>query len=69
MIILNSTDNLRVNLNNAITTSQFDMLASFRDLTISTNTYSPNRNLTQTNSVTDVNLVTAPSAGTNRIID
>jgi hypothetical protein len=68
MIVLDTTtDNLQVVLNAAITTNQLQCVSSWRDIT--TTGYTPGRTVTNTNSTTDVNLVPAPAASTQRVID
>ena len=68
MIVLDTTtDNLQVVLWFAITTNQLQCVATYRDIT--TTGYTPWRVVTNTNSTTDVNLVTAPAASTQRVID
>lgn len=68
MIILNATtDNVQVVLGGAVTTNQLQCLSSYRDIT--TTAYTPGRTVTNTNSTTDVNLVPAPAASTQRVVD
>lgn len=68
MLILNATtDNIQVVLSGAVTTNQLPCMASWRDIT--TTTFTPGRTVTNTNSTTDVNLVPAPGASTQRVCD
>ena len=68
MIILGATtDKLQAVLESAITTSQLDCVASWRDLTATT--YTPGRTLSNTNDTTDADIVPAPAASTQRVID
>lgn len=67
LILTETTDNLQVVLAGAITTNQLPCYATWRDIT--TSAYTPGRSATNTNSTTDVNLVAAPAASTQRVID
>jgi len=69
MIILSATtDKIQIVLGGAITTNQAQCVASWRDIT-STPTYTAGRSLANTNSTTDVDLIAAPAASTQRVID
>lgn len=68
MIILSATtDNLQVVLDGAVTTSQLQCVASWRDVT--TTAYTPGRTVIVTNDTTDVNAVAAPASSTQRVVD
>lgn len=67
IVLTETTDNLQVVLSGAITTNQLRCYASYRDIT--TTGYTPGRNATNTNDTTDVNVVAAPAASTQRVID
>ena len=68
MIVLSeTTDNLQAVLAGAITTNQLNCFASWRDVT--TTDYTPGRSVINTNSTTDVNVVAAPAASTQRVVD
>ena len=68
MIILSqTTDNLQVVLGGNVTASQLQCAAFWRDVT--TTDYTPGRTLAVTNNTTDVNVVAAPAASTQRVID
>lgn len=67
MILSATTDNLQVVLGGAVTTNQLPCVTSWRDIT--TTDYTPGRTVTNTNSTTDVNIVPAPAASTQRVID
>lgn len=67
LILTATTDNLQVVLGGAITTNQLPCVSSWRDIT--TTAYTPGRTTTNTNSTTDVNIVPAPAASTQRVID
>lgn len=68
MIVLTATtDNLQVVLNAAHTTNPMRCFASWRDIT--TSAYTPGRTVDNTNGTTDVNLVPAPAASTQRVAD
>lgn len=68
MIILSTTnDKLQVVLDAAHTSAALKCSASFRDRT--STTFTPNRTVTDTNGTTDVDLVAAPAASTQRIVD
>lgn len=68
MIILTAqTDNLQAVLAGSVTANQLHCMTSWRDVT--TSTYTPGRTLALTNNVTDVNIVPAPGASTQRVVD
>lgn len=68
MIILTATtDNVQVVLAGNVTTNQLPCYASWRDIT--TTAYTPGRTLVNTNNTTDVNVVPAPAASTQRVAD
>jgi hypothetical protein len=67
LILTEETDNLQVVLAGAVTTNQLQCVASWRDITVSA--YTPGRTVVATNSTTDVNIVPAPAASTQRVID
>lgn len=68
MIILSqTTDKIRVVLENSVATNQMQCYASFRDSNNAT--FSPSRNAVATNNVTAVDLVAAPDSGYYRGID
>ena len=66
MLIITSTDVIRVTTT-AITTNAMDCVTSYREITATT--YTPARTVIVTNGVTAVNIVPAPSAGTQRVVD
>lgn len=67
IILTNTTDNLQAVLAGNVSANQLQCIASYRDVT--TTTYTPGRVLTSTNNTTDVNIVTAPTASTQRVVD
>jgi hypothetical protein len=68
MIILsNTTDNLQIVLGGTITTNQLNVVTSWRDIT--TTDYTAGRTVVNTNNGTDVNIVPAPAASTQRVVD
>lgn len=67
IILTETTDKLQIVLGGAITTNQLQCFASYRDVT--TSGLTPGRNGTNTNSTTDVDIVTSPASSTQRIID
>lgn len=68
MIILSSTsDALRIDLNAAHTTNALQCVASWRDIT--TTAYTPGRTLALSNGTTVADIVAAPAASTQRVID
>jgi len=68
MIILsNTTDNLQIVLGGTITTNQLNVVTSWRDIT--TTDYTAGRTVENTNNGTDVNIVPAPAASTQRVVD
>lgn len=68
MIILDATtDNLQIVLGGTVTTNQLPVLTSWRDIT--TTAYTPGKTVVNTNNTTDVNIVPAPGASTQRVVD
>lgn len=67
IILTETTDNLQVVLDGAVTTNQLQCVTSWRDIT--TTAYTPGRTVTVTNDTTDVNIVSAPAASTQRVVD
>ena len=67
MIILKETDTLQIVLGAAKTSLDMDIAVSYRDVTATT--FSHERMLTNSNGLTDVNILTAPAAGHAYIID
>lgn len=68
MIILPTTnDVLRITLGAAHTTNPLQLVASWRDIT--TTTYAPGNSLGASNGTTPANIVAAPGASTQRVID
>jgi hypothetical protein len=68
MIILSTTnDKIEVVLGEAQTSAAMQCFASFRDIT--TSAYSPSRQLSTTNGTTPVDMVSAPGASTQRVVD
>lgn len=68
MFILNNiTDSIEVVLTGAITTSQLQVMTSYRDITSSA--YTPGRQLTNTNNTTPVSICNSPSSGVSRVLD
>lgn len=68
MIVLSqTTDNLQVVLDGAITTNQLECMVSWRDRT--STTFTADRTVTTTNNTTDVTIAAAPAASTQRVID
>lgn len=68
MIVLDTTnDKIQVVLGGTVTTNQLDCYAAWRDIT--TTTYVPGKNAPATNNTTDVDLVAAPAASTQRVVD
>ena len=68
IILTEATDTLQAVLAAAITTNQLQCFSCWRDITI-TPTYTPGRSGINTNNTTDVNLVAAPAASTQRVVD
>ena len=67
IILTNSTDKITAKLGGAVTTNQMRTFASYRDTT--TTSITPGRNATTTNGATSIDIVGAPVASTQRIID
>jgi hypothetical protein len=67
MIIIKETDTLQLVLAAAKTSLDMDIVVNYRDVTATT--FSHERLLTNSNGVTDVNILTQPAAGHSYIID
>lgn len=67
MIILKDTDTLQIVLGAAKTANDMDIAVSYRDIT--STTFSHERMLTNSNGLTDVNILTAPASSHQYIID
>lgn len=67
IILTNTTDNLQIVLAGNVTANQLNVVTSYRDIT--TTTYTPGRTVVNTNNTTDVNIVPAPAASTQRVVD
>lgn len=68
MLILTAvTDNIKVNIEGAHTTNALPIFAAYRDITATS--FTPGRNLVNTNGATPVNGVPAPAASTQRVVD
>jgi hypothetical protein len=67
IILANTTDNLQIVLGGTVTANQLNIVTSWRDVT--TTAYTPGRTLTNSNNTTDVNIVPAPAASTQRVVD
>jgi len=68
IVLATTTDKLQVVLAGAVTTNQLPCVATFREAT--STTFIPSKNVTNTNSGTDVDLVPAPAgSSTYRIVD
>jgi hypothetical protein len=67
LILTSTTDNIQVKLAGSITTNQLNCFTSYRDTT--TTSITPGRNVSNTNNTTAINLVSSPSASTQRIVE
>lgn len=68
MIVLSATtDAVQVVLGGAVATSQLPCVSSWRDITATT--YTAGRTAANTNNTTDVDVVPAPAASTQRVVD
>ncbi len=68
MIVLTATtDNLQLVLDAAHTSAALKVVTCWRDIT--TTDYTPGRTRTDSNGTTDVNIVPAPAASTQRVVD
>lgn len=67
MIVLDTTSaTLAVVLGGAVTTNQLPIVASYIDLLLTQDSYTPATNTTQTNNTTNVSAATSPAASTTR---
>lgn len=67
IVLANTTDKVQVVLAGAVATNQCQCIACWRDIT--STTYAAGRSLANTNGSTDVDLIAAPAASTQRVID
>lgn len=68
MLVLSEiTDNLQAVLGGSVTANQLQCVSNWRDITATA--YQAGRTLANTNNTTDVNIVPAPAASTQRVID
>lgn len=67
IILTETTDNLQLVLGGAVTADELDVLSAWRDIT--TTAYTPGRTVSTSNGTTDVNIVPAPAASTQRVVD
>lgn len=69
MIVLSqTTDKIQVVLGGTVATNQAQCVACWRDIT-ATPSYTAGRSVANTNDTTDVDLIAAPAASTQRVID
>lgn len=70
LILSNTTDSIQIVLGGAVSSSQLQFTASYRDISYTpSDAFTPDRNVGVTNNTTDANIVAAPSANTYRLID
>jgi hypothetical protein len=67
MLILTSTDKVRVVLSATVTTNQLQCVVSYRD--IDATTYDADNHALLTNNTTPVDLAASPAAGVKRVVD
>lgn len=67
LVLANTTDTIKAVLGGSITTNQLQVISSWRDIT--TSAYTPGRTVVDTNDTTAVDIVAAPSASTQRVVD
>ncbi|MGC4020984.1 MAG: hypothetical protein QM734_03125 [Cyclobacteriaceae bacterium] len=67
LILNNTTDNIQIVLSASATTNQLNCITSYRDLT--SNSFVPNRTVSNTNNVADVTIVSTPAGNTQRVVD
>ena len=67
LILSNTTDKIEVVLSATVSTNELQCMVSWRDRT--STTFVAGRNITNTNSITDVDITGSPVASTQRIID
>lgn len=69
MLILDATtDNVQAVLGGSVATNQAQCVSTWRDIK-SDGTFTPGRTVVNTNNTTDVNIVPAPGASTQRVVD
>lgn len=68
LVLSQTTDKIQVVLAAAVATNQAQCVASWRDIT-ATPSYVAGRSVANTNGTTDVDLISAPAASTQRVID
>lgn len=67
IVLTETTDKIQVVLAGSVATNQLNCVASYRDIT--TTAYTPGRTVVNTNNTTDVDIVPAPAASTQRVVD
>lgn len=67
IVLASTTDKIQLVLTNAVTTTELNCVVSYRDTT--STSISPLRNVILSNGITPIDLVSSPSASTQRIID
>lgn len=67
IVLTETTDKIQVVLAGSVATNQLNCVASYRDIT--TTAYTPGRTVVNTNNTTDVDVVPAPAASTQRVVD
>lgn len=67
IVLAGTTDTIKAVLSGTVASTQWQCLASYRDIT--TSAYTPGRQVTVTNNTTAVTVVSAPDGSTQRVID
>jgi hypothetical protein len=67
IVLVNNSDTLNISLGNAVTANQMQCFSSWRDIT--STTYVAGRNAVYSNNTSYANIVSAPAASTQRVID
>ncbi len=70
LILQNTTDTIQIVLGGAVTANQLQCVASYRDISFTpSDTFTPLRNVVNSNNTTDVNIVASPASNTYRVVD
>lgn len=67
IVLTETTDKIQIVLSGSVATNQLNCVTSYRDIT--TTAYTPGRTVVNTNNTTDVDIVPAPGASTQRVVD
>src|SRR5574343_1397640 len=67
LVLTETTDNIQADMGGAATTNKLEFVSCWRDIT--TTAYTPGRTVDDSDGTNDVNIVPAPAASTQRVVD